>query len=213
MSEIELQLKFGKGSFKDAQEGINDAINLIRATWEGEVRQVSQALKDYLTVVAAELAKQHGGSWPGGTTANSLSMRTGASVNSITRSVKVTGTTWENLSGQIGGRATLAIHESGGTIRARGKMLTIPLPAALSSRGTSPPFARQWKNTFVARTKKGNLLIFQKRGGDIVPLYVLKTSVRIPARLGMQKKLTEKIPYFLSRAADLVVRDFVQQIG
>ena len=55
-------------------------------------------------------------------------------------------------------------------------------PAALDSTGqplqSSP---RDWPNTFVAQSKAGNLLIFQRRGTSIVPLYVLKTSVYHPA--------------------------------
>ena len=81
------------------------------------------------------------------------------------------------------------ILETGGTIKAkRGKYLAIPLPAALTKAGaprkgkTSP---RDWPNTFVNRSKKGNLIIFQKKGKRArdqrpTPLYVLKKQVKIP---------------------------------
>jgi hypothetical protein len=66
--------------------------------------------------------------------------------------------------------------------------------------------ARDWDNTFVARSKKGNLIIFQRRGVQITPLYVLKTSVKIPARLGMGQTLNIGIPYFVERAMDRIVK-------
>lgn len=66
-----------------------------------------------------------------------------------------------------------AIHQFGGTIRPiNARALTVPLPAATLGRR-----ARDYKNTFVA---KG--VIFQKQGSEIVPLFVLKKSVKIPAR-------------------------------
>ncbi len=82
-----------------------------------------------------------------------------------------------------------AVHERGATIRAKNaQYLTIPLPAALNKNGTPKrPTARSWPNTFVQRSKKGNLLIFQKKGKDIIPLYVLKKSVVIPKRLAFKE--------------------------
>lgn len=203
-----LFLKFGGKTFSDPAAGLLYAASEIQETWEGQVNTVSQVLREYLTSVAQELASRHGGAWPGGTSSDSLSSRTGSAVESIIRSVNVKGTTWETLSGSIGGNHYLAIHEYGGTIKAKGKLMTIPLPAALSSRGTSPPFARQWKNTFVARSRAGNLIIFQRRPMGVVPLYVLKSQVYIPARLGMRDEMEDQMPYFMARAADQVVRDF-----
>lgn len=205
-------LQFGSRIFDDPQTGIEYAISEIRAAWDDEVRVVAGVLRDYLDHVAQELASKHSGAWPGGTTSTTLSKRTGQAVNSIIRSVSVKGTTWETLTGQIGGVHYLGIHEFGGTIRSKGKMMTIPLPAAMSARGVAPPFARQWKNTFVARSRKGNLIIFQKRVNEIVPLYVLKNEVYIPPRLGMRQELEDQLPYFVSRAADQVVEDFMRKM-
>ena len=71
--------------------------------------------------------------------------------------------------------------------------MTIPLDAALNANGTpKKKRARDWKDTFVAKSKRGNLIIFQKRGRRIVPLYVLKKRVRIPARLGLRKELRKQ---------------------
>jgi phage gpG-like protein len=64
-------------------------------------------------------------------------------------------------------------HQYGRTIRpVNVRFLTIPLPAARPGSK-----ARDYDNTFVA---KG--IIFQKQGANIVPLFKLKKSVKIPAR-------------------------------
>ena len=74
-------------------------------------------------------------------------------------------------------------HEYGATIRPkRARYLTIPLPAAKDSRGVAPP-ARTFLDTFVARSKAGNLILFQRAGTGIVPLFLLHPGpVRIPPR-------------------------------
>ncbi len=212
MADELIHLSFGyKGRYYDnISEGIDAFVADLKRTWEAQPQQVAPVLREYLSQVASVLVARNSGS---ATTPTSLAKRSGASVASIMKSVKVKGTTWNNLEGSIGGKETLVIHEYGGTIRAKGKMLTIPLPAALGPRGIPPPFTRQWKNTFVARSRKGNLIIFQRRGAGIVPLYVLKDEVKIPARLGMRAELRKQIPYFLSRAVDHVVGDVMQQLG
>jgi hypothetical protein len=103
------------------------------------------------------------------------------------------------------------IHETGGTIRAKnGKYLTIPLPAALNSDGTPKKrSAREWDRTFVRESKAGNLLIFQKRGSGIVPLYVLKKKVRIPARLGLGDTLKTGTSYFVDKAMQAMLREIM----
>ncbi len=94
----------------------------------------------------------------------------------------------------------LSVHEDGAVIRKKGKMLAIPLPAALDSRGRPLKRGpRAWRNTFVARSRKGNLLIFQKRGKDIIPLFVLKDQVKIPRRLGMGVTMDKAAPVYIER--------------
>jgi hypothetical protein len=68
--------------------------------------------------------------------------------------------------------------------------------------------ARDWQNTFVARSRKGNLIIFQKRGRkNIRPLYLLKPEVTIRPRLGMEKNIHgQMLPYFNRRAMDAIER-------
>ena len=76
------------------------------------------------------------------------------------------------------------------------KYLAIPLEAAMTGAGVSrgKPLSGPWGETFIAKSKKGNLLIFGKRAfskgqrqgetfGDIVPLFLLKKSVQVETRV------------------------------
>jgi len=74
------------------------------------------------------------------------------------------------------------IQERGGTVRPRlSQYLTIPLDAANTAAGVARGRARDFDDTFIARSKLGNLIIFQKKGKGITPLFLLKKSVEIPA--------------------------------
>lgn len=127
-----------------------------------------------------------------------LKRRTGYLAGSITSNVKNSEGNWKTTVGsgvRTGKRAVYAnILEKGGTIKPnKSKFLAIPLRAALTGAGAprkSGP--RQWANTFVRRSHGGNLIIFQANGkGKIIPLYVLKKSVRIPGKDYMGKSLQE----------------------
>jgi hypothetical protein len=75
--------------------------------------------------------------------------------------------------------------------------LTIPLAAAKTAAGVAKSayaLKGPWGDTFVRRSKAGNLIVFGKLAytkgaragqthGEIVPLFVLKKMVRIPARI------------------------------
>ena len=75
--------------------------------------------------------------------------------------------------------------------------LTIPLPAAMDSHGVARGSARDkgiFGETFLGKSKAGNMIIFGKllyvKGakagqvkGKLVPLFVLKKSVSVPARI------------------------------
>ncbi len=96
----------------------------------------------------------------------------------------------------------ISVHEEGATITAkRAQFLTITMPAARNGRGIPIfPRARDWPNTFVQKSKRGNLLIFQKRGASIVPLYLLKRSVKLPPRLGAQDTIDAGSDFFVDAA-------------
>ncbi len=91
------------------------------------------------------------------------------------------------------------IHETGETITPRRvKWLTIPLEAALTPSGVARGKARDFADTFFA-WRGDNLFLFQKKGkDDIVPLFILKKSVDIPARRYMSQTLAEMKPRMMT---------------
>jgi hypothetical protein len=208
---FEISFEFRGQRFNDAARGLEEFYRVLSRDWADAVQTLSREMKEFLHQVVEAIAARNGGVWPGGTTETSLSKRSGALIAAIQGSVRVDGSTFATLTGQIGapGIPYARIQELGGTITAKnGKFLCIPLPAALDSNGlplqSSP---RDWPNTFCAKSKAGNLLIFQRRGTSVVPLYVLKTSVTIPPRLNMGATLRAGIPYFVERAMDQMVKD------
>lgn len=81
--------------------------------------------------------------------------------------------------------AYMRAHETGATIVARrARLLTIPLPAAKTAAGVARFSARQapYAETFWRESKRGNLILFGKQGDRIVPLFLGRTSVRLPRR-------------------------------
>lgn len=123
-----------------------------------------------------------------------LMRRTG----SLARSWKIVvqGQTTNDLRGTYATNSRYArMQEYGGTQRPnQAKMLAIPLAAAKTGAGVarwSTPLRQILPaafpgGTFVARTKSGALILFGKteKGGDPIPLFVLKQQVVIPGRLG-----------------------------
>jgi phage gpG-like protein len=213
MAAYEIEFSFRNQRYNDAEKGLAAFAEAISADWDGSAIILSREMKSFLDEVAKALAERHGQAWPGGTSAQTLSKRSGKLVGSIVDSVRVTGTTMATVQGTIGSDLPYArIQEFGGTITPKkAKFLAIPLPAALNANGTpikSSP--RDWPNTFCAKSKAGNLLIFQRRGTQIIPLYVLKSSVYIPPRLGLKKTLDAGIPYFVERAMDQMVKNLQQ---
>lgn len=207
-TDIKFALDFRNKRFNDASAGLAALAKELSADWDGSAKVLSVELRSFLESVAEALVKRHGGAWPGGTGEKSLSRRSGKLIASIEKSVQVTGTQFDDIRGYIGAAFPGGVHEYGATIRPKtAKFLTVPLPAALNPNGTpKKKSAREWQNTFVARTKNGNLVIFQKSGTSITPLYVLKTFVKIKPRLGMGATLNAGLPYFVDRAADQIVK-------
>ncbi len=212
---ITLEFDFRNRRFKDAEKGFRAFARAIKKDWDGSAKVLSDELREFLDGVAQALVERHSGAWPGGTTAQTLSRRTGGMVQSIIESVEVNGQTFDTIRGTIGGNLIARVQEFGATITPKNaKFLTVPLPAALDGNGVPlKKRARDWPNTFVAKSKAGNLIIFQRRGAEIVPLYVLKTSVTIPPRLGMQTTLDVGLPYFVDKAMDSLVRAVMQAGG
>ena len=208
-----IELEFRNQRWTDAAAGLRAFYDILGKDWDGSAKVLSREMKSFLIAIADAIATRNSNGWPGGTTPTSLSQRTGTLNEAILNSPEVTGETFENIRGAIGapGVKYALIQETGGVISAKnGKFLAIPLPAAMTSDGVPLlPGPRNWPNTFVARTKNGNLVIFMKKGVQIVPLYVLKPQVTIPARLKMGETLDTGLPYFVDQAMDKMVKAVV----
>lgn len=172
--------------------------------------EVSREMRKALEDVYTKLEQKHGRGWPTGgapfgTSPGQLSRRSGQGLRSIKDSIAVSEpgvSRTRSLTGQIS-TGRLTVHETGAVITAkRAKYLAMPMMEALDSRGLprkSGP--RAWRDTYVARSAAGNLIIFQKRtGGKVVPLYLLKKKVTIPRRLGMRETFESMVPYFTAKA-------------
>jgi hypothetical protein len=209
--DLTIEFEFRNRRFRDASRGLDFLSNELEKNPKKLTPILRTNLLEYLQAIANALAKKHGTPWPGGTTPTTLSKRSGKGVASIKSSVRVSGNSLASIRGLIGGAAHLRIQETGGTITPKkSKYLTIPLPAALNANGTpKKKSARQWANTFVIKSKKGNLLIVRKVGTSIEPLYVLKKSVYIPPRLGMERALVGGLDYFIDETIDKMAREIL----
>lgn len=202
--EFQLAMDYKGRRYVSATAGLRAFAHDLNEDADLLAPELKAELLVFLRSIATDLGRQHGSAYPS-TGPGRLSRRSGRAQRSIMESVRVFGgKTLESVGGEIGGVGYLRIHEFSGTVKARrSKYLTIPLPAALRANGTAiKPRARDWPNTFVITSKKGNKLIVQRRGKEIVPLYVLKTEVRIPARLGMRARIQRDAPVFSDRALD-----------
>jgi|GEM_PF-4021560 hypothetical protein len=83
------------------------------------------------------------------------------------------------------------IHEYGGTIKKSDKKLTIPFPGV---RGR----ARNYPSAFFIKTKRGNVILAERRGTGIRPLFLLRDSVRIPASHWLSIPIDEMTPLLTS---------------
>ena len=88
-----------------------------------------------------------------------------------------------------------SIQEEGGTITPkRGNWLTIPLDAAKTAAGVTRKPARQWNDTFFRKSKAGNLILFQKKPNEIVPLFLLLKKVVLKGNLGFMDTWNDQLP-------------------
>lgn len=196
-------------SYRDAGTALNAVRRMLGTGWAGATIQARGEFSAFMDNLAAEIAKKNGSPWPSGTTSSSVSKRTGGLQAAILGGVKVTGTALGDLRGYIVLPGEYAIHETGGKKKAGGKLIAVPLPAALDGKGVPRRLSpRDWGNTFVAETRRGNVVIFQDRGGSIIPLYVLKEDVTIPARLGIAKAMESGLPQLVERMLDTLVEGF-----
>lgn len=134
--------------------------------------------------------------------ANRWSWRTGA----LAKSFRIF---WKSgaLEGYYGSQSKYSrMVEGGGTVRPkRAKFLAIPLDAAKYGvgGGVSP---RHHRNLFPITSKKGNLLLVKGGAGSIVPMYVLKKMVKIPARPTLKRTEAATIDKATNLIADAAVK-------
>lgn len=139
---------------------------------------------------------------------NPLKVRSGRLRSSISAFTARTAT---GVEGTVGTNVPYArIHEYGGEITPKkGQYLTIPLAAALTGAGVLRKPARDWPDTFVMRSKAGNLLIMQKRkGDDMIPLFVLKKRVNISEK----RMFRSAVENNSDRIKNLFVRNLKKEI-
>ena len=171
---------------------------------------IASVLKRHLQIVAEAMVQRHSTRWspgqklPTGPTTGKLAIRSGEGLRRL-RDVKVFVD--KVVTGEIGGPFYLTTHEEGRTIRAKKQFMTIPLPAAMDSRGVPlRPSLRNWQNTFLmplesgkTGRKKQGFVVAIKRGGRVVPIYALVKTVRVPRRLGLGVTLRKANPALVDR--------------
>lgn len=201
---------------------IDAAINQLGASIENALETLTPVMKqealEFLNLVFLKLQRLHGSPWnqqiPTGE--DHLFRRSGRGLRDILKSIQAESTGPGEIAYRISASGYMAGHEDDKTIRPTSKTyLLIPLRAALDYRGLrrrTSPF--NWGKTFVAKSKKGNLLIFQKRaGGKIVPLYLLKKEVRQRGKLHFKETFDSQLPYFEQRLFEAISEALEKNYG
>lgn len=201
---ISIELNYQNKRFNSAYLGLKEFARVTKRSLDGLGQPVAIELRRFLKSSMGELAQRHSNPYSGPERQpdRPLRRRSGGMYRALLSSYEVrNGSKIESVEATIGLPSKYAMHERGATITPKkAKYLTIPLPAALRANGTPiRPSARDWDNTFVGRSKKGNLLIFRKTSTGIVPLYALKTQVKIPARLGLVPAMEARLPAMIDR--------------
>ena len=183
-----------------ASTNADEVAEQLRAQLRGVQKQLRQQMMRALTTLEAEIVKNV-------RSASGLNVRTGALLNSIGGSKKVTTQPDGSVTGEIGsvGIPYAAIHEFGGTVKAKNKQyLAIPLPENRRPDGSpivTTDALRALQKLGLAFIDKG--VIFQKSSKEDqtpMPMFVLKKSVDIPARPYLRPALAAK--------QDQILKDF-----
>jgi phage gpG-like protein len=195
------------GQQYSAANGVKVLENNLTATVNTGVRKLREPMQKTLQAVYNALKERHGSRWPssplfgGNPGGRRLFARSGGGLKSIKESIS---TRYDGQMGVVGtiSTGTMTIHETGGVTKARGKYLAIPTVYALTSRGNPKQPVGRWRNTFFRETKNGNLFLFRRIKGSnaVTPLYLMRKSVKIKARLGLKQTLDKFSPYFAREA-------------
>lgn len=225
---VVIEFSFNGKKYPSLQGGLDAVANSLDLSKNVVKAGLKDELQKFLNEIAQAMVAKHGSGYPGGTTQSSLSRRGGGAMQSIVRSVNVTGTSLGSVQGSIGGDSYLKIHEFGGAIRAKNRQyMAIPLSAALNANGTlKRPRPRDWDHTFVAASYKNGerkLIIYRRIGRKITPLYLLigpgenpdhvefgenfSGRGRGPTRLGMGKEINRRMDRFTERLANRILQE------
>lgn len=217
LPEVQIELDWRGKRYRDVLRGLEAIGDDLDNSFDRMVPLVQKTLNAYMAGVIQSVADRSRTPYPAGTSPKgvfpgTLSKRSGKLLAGLNPArIKVTGQTEKDIQVSYTLQGIANVHERGATITPKkAKYLTIPLPPALTSRGLpKKPSARDWKDTFVLKSRKGNLLIVQKQpNGGILPLYVLKKSVTIPKRLGFEEAFLAGRDFLADQIANDVVREF-----
>lgn len=213
---ITIELNYQNKRYNSAYLGLVEFARVTKTSLDGLGMPVAIELRRFLKASMGEIATRNSQpySGPERQADRPLRRRSGGMYRALTNSYSVShGSTVESVVAEIGLPSKYAVHERGATITAKkAKYLTIPLPAALRPNGTPlRPSARDWDNTFVGKSKKGNLLIFRKTDNGIVPLYALKKQVKIPARLGLVSSMEARLPAMIDRMFEAMLDSMISK--
>lgn len=155
----------------------------------------------------------------GGTSSTRLRSRSGDLVRSLQpllQKVGTTVTTGVRVGARGKARAYASVHMAKrGTVTTisakRTQYLAIPLGPVLDQRGVARGGPRDYTDTFVIRSRRGNLLIVQKSGDGITPLFLLRKSVRIKARVDPEVVAQAMVPKII-RSLDSGIQRYLRRI-
>lgn len=216
---LSVQFRWRGKTYRSAFKGLSLFADSLGDDVERLTPVVRQQLDLFMRGIIQAMRQRHSTPWPEGTSPKgvkpgTMSRRSSGIASSLGYSVS--GSALNEVRAAVFGSKITKVHERGAVIRAkRARYLTIPLPAAMDSRGNPlKRRARDWQNTFVKRSKKGALIIFQSRGrGEIIPLYVLKKQVRIPARLGLADTVGTAVPLFEQEVIGAMLDELQREAG
>jgi len=150
-----LDVKIDKTKFERKWKALMPMVN----------KQLKVGLQTYMSEYSREYAKQKlSSNWA--VPHQGMGTRTGILKKEFAKSIKVKGSTIRDLVGEArmgsgASSAYAAIQEKGGTITAKGKMLTVPLPAALTPAGVVKKAAdKRNLELILLRSKHGGMTAF-----------------------------------------------------
>lgn len=210
-----ISLRYKSRTWKNAAKGLLDITKRMQASTRSRraVSALTDEVEAYLKETSLLLSRQHSQSNISSRrndTTDTLYVRSGRLRNWFAsyQGVKVySKKTLGSVSGELSIPGDRAIHQTGGTVQAkRSKYLAIPL-------GNTKGSPRDYDNTFVKTSKKGNKIIFQRVGKKkIVPLFVLVESVNIPPRMGVDNALARRAAFFRGKAQEELGKKMVKHI-